>query len=178
MSYADVNDVKARAGVLASAFREGAAVGPAEIELYLQQTAGELDAYVGSHGFAVPVVDETASAALSSVNADMALLLAVEANWPGSSARDDVADFLTALRERVGGYRTALTAGNLAALLYLGAITVDTEQAGGGAASFWTTDAQSYEWWVAFSNRTWGAWTDPWGVPTTEAPAFHKNMRL
>lgn len=173
-----MTDVRARAGVLASAFREGNPVSDAEIESYLRATAGEIDAFVGSHGYPVPVTDDVASAALASANADMALELALEANWPGSAARDDVSDLLTAVQDRVKAYRTAMASGALAALLYLGATVPDTDQQGGGASSFWTQDAFQYDWWVRFVDRTWGPWADPWGVPTTQEPIFHRGMSL
>jgi hypothetical protein len=72
-AYAEVTDVLARAGVLAEAFEdERQPVGKAEIATFLAQTAGELNAAIGAVGYAVPVVDTIAAAALTSVNADMA----------------------------------------------------------------------------------------------------------
>lgn len=177
MAYAQTRDVLARAGSLKPAFADGQPVSPAEITVFLEQTAGEIDAFVGARGFGVPVTDLTAVAALASVNTDMALLLAIDANWPGSSARDDVADLRASIQGRVDGYLAGLAGGGLAALLYLGAQAAAAAQ--GGASDFWTTDGLTYEWWSRFVRSRWGAWGDPWGAPSFEASApFSKGMPL
>jgi hypothetical protein len=178
MAYGDVTGVLARAGALKAAFADGQPVATAELQQYLDDTSAKLDVGLGAHGVAVPVLDQTAKQALSAVNEDMALLYALDANWPGSSARDDVADLRAAVQARVDAYTAALDAGTLDVLLYLGALAAAGAVDPSGASSFWTKDALTYEWWSRFVDTRWGLWPDPWGVPTGEQPPFRKGMAL
>lgn len=176
--YAQLADLKARAGVLAKAW-PNPDVDDASLDTFLEQTAGELDAALGAAGFAVPVTDPVAVEALVSPNADMALLLAIDATWPGGSG--DVAALRQEVLERVQAYAQAVQDKDLPALLYLGA--QQAAEAYGGASNFWSEDGSTYEWWSRWAYR-YAGWTgsvhaiDPWGVPVSAGPAFTKGMRL
>jgi hypothetical protein len=171
--YADVDDVLARAGVLAPAWDDSTTPGTAEIEAFLRQTAGEIDAGIAGLGYATPIDDPVAVEALKGYNADKALLLAIDATWPGSSARDDIADFRTALAARVNAADQALAEGKLVAVLVLRS----GDQMDTGAANFWDEDGPAYSWWWDRLQR-WGSRgspNDPWG---TEGPEFYRGMSL
>lgn len=177
MAYAELKDVKARAGRLRSAWDESTDPGDAEIERFLIDVSAEVDAFIGSAGYAVPVTDPVAAPALRSLVADKALMLAVEATWPGGSGPDAVRDLHARLSERVAGYDRQVAAGSLPALLYLSSQTGATEE--GGAADFWTNEGADYEYWVRLTSVWPRFWTtDPWGLPASAQPEFRRGMKL
>ena len=169
IAYAEVEDVLARAGVLAKAWDDSTTPGYAEIESFLRTTAAEINAGIGARGFGVPVDDPVAAPALAGYNADKALLLALDATWPGSSARDDVADLRASILARVTLLDAALASGDLPAILVLAA--EQSAETIGGAASFWDTDAPTYSWWLE-RVQTWATW-DPSGA---SLPEFYRGM--
>jgi len=172
VGYAEVEDVLARAGVLAAAWDDSTTPGTAEIESFIRTTASEIDAGVAGRGYSAPVLDPVARPALAGYNADKALLLTLDATWPGTSARDDVASLRTAVQARVTAADAALASGDLAAVLVL-ATQAGAEQEG-GAANFWDEDGATYSWWLD-RLQSWNAPGDPWGV---EGPEFYRGMRL
>lgn len=178
ISYAEVQDVKSRAGVLSKAWSANSTPGDGDLEMFAQQVSDEMDARVGAAGFSVPVTDDIALRALVGVAADKALLLAIDATWPGSTG--DVKDLRDMILARVQAYDLAMQEGELAALLYLGATSAGAEQ--GGAANYWTEDAMQYEYWDRFATQVYGypRWslTDPFGVPAGQGPRFSRTMRL
>lgn len=168
VGYADVQDVLARAGVLAGAWDDSTTPGFAEIESFIRTTAREIDAGIGALGYPVPVTDPVAAPSLAGYNADKALLLAIDATWPGSSARDDVANLRTAIQARVDAADKLLTAGDLAAVLVLASEASSTQS--GGAADFWSEEGSTYTWWLdRFQN---------WTLSPSEQPEFYRGMRL
>lgn len=176
-AYAELVDVLARAGRLRTAWDESTDPSTSEIDGFLEQTAGELDAAIGARGYNVPVEDAVARKALIGVNADKALLLAIRATWPGGRASDAVKDLLDDVTRRVAAYDAALAAGNLAALLYLSATA--TGAAEGGASDFWSREGADYDYWERFVGY-WpaAAYVDPWGIPLSQAPQFTPERRL
>lgn len=177
MAYAEISDVLARAGRLRGAWDESTDPSTSEIEAFLEQAGGELDAAIGSRGYAVPVADAIAQKALIGVNADKALLLAIQATWPGGGG-DNVRELLTDVRERVRAYDAAIASGNLAALLYLSA-TATTGSDPGGGSDFWSREGADYDYWTRFVGY-WPALAaaDPWGIPASQAPQFTPERRL
>ena len=175
MAYATVPDVKSRAGVLAKAWGQDTQPGDTDLARFLDITAGEVDAFIGAQGYGVPITDEIAVGSLVGVNADEALLLAIDATWPGG--KGGVADLRAQVWERVQAYRQAAQDGDIAAVLYLGAQSA-TE---GGASNYWENDARNYQypWWAG---RV-GGWAfvmsvDPYGLPLTEGPRFTRTDRF
>src|SRR4051794_14435327 len=130
MSYADRDDVLARAGRLQDAWQTSTQPSLGDLDTFLDQTAAEVDALIAARGFATPVEDPIAVAALKGVNADRALLLALRATWPGGSGPTGVADLIRDVEARVSAYDAAIAAGDLPALLYLGS-TVAAQTEGG-----------------------------------------------
>lgn len=106
MAYATADDVLARLGILAPAFSETSNPSLNDLDSFLDTVAAEIDAGVASRGLGVPLENEPAEA-LVGVNADGALLLAIDARWPGGVGGDEVA----ALREDVTArFKTAMAA--------------------------------------------------------------------
>src|SRR5258707_16410 len=134
MSYATLDTLKSRAGVLARRWDDDTSPGTGDLQAFLDDTAAEIDAMVGGMGFTVPVTDPVAVAALSGWNADKALILALAATWPGGTGPQEVKDALAAVQARVTAYETALDKGGLAAIAYLRA---QETNAAAGAANFW-----------------------------------------
>jgi hypothetical protein len=177
VAYAALEDVLARAGRLRTAWDETTDPATSEIESFLEQEAGTLDAVIGSRGFAVPVTDPIAAKALIGVNADRALLLAIRATWPGGRGSDAVRDLLDDVKARVAGYDAAIAAGNLAALLYLSSQSSAAQE--GGASDFWTNEGADYDYWERFAGSYPNSWlSDPWGIPPSQQPQFSPGVRL
>lgn len=177
MSYADRNDVLARAGALQDAWGTGTKPSLGDLDTFIGQSQAEVDAMIASHGFAVPISDPVATPALAGIVADKALLLALRATWPGGSGPQAVSDLIHDVEARVAAYDTALVQGNLAALLYLASTSAAALE--GGAADFWTEDGVDYDYWVTLTAMWPRYWiTDPWGVPASQQPAFRRGERF
>lgn len=172
MSYATIETLKGRAGSLARRWDEGSQPGDADLEIYLSDTAAEIDAMVGGMGFSVPVTDTVAIAALAGWNADKALLLALPATWPGGSGPEAVKDAISAVQARVTAYETALDKGGLAAIQYLRAQEAD---AAAGASNFWDSE-RDYSPWIDDIDS--GSFIDYGGgllIRGPTGPEYHKN---
>jgi hypothetical protein len=89
-AYAEAAAVKARAGVLSSAWEEGSTPGPSEIDLFLGQVSRDLDAILRANNLYPP--DTVTAGALEGVTADGTLLLMIDATWPGAAGQDAVAE--------------------------------------------------------------------------------------
>jgi hypothetical protein len=177
MSYASRDDILARAGRLQDAWDETTQPSLGDLDLFLAQSAAEIDAWIGSRGFPVPVTDPTAAAALVSVNADKALLLALRATWPGGSGPDAVSDLIRDVEARVTAYDAAIAAGNLPALLLLSSTAAAGQE--GGASDFWTEEGAEYEYWSRLTAWFPQSWiTDPWGIPSSQQPEFRRGERF
>lgn len=96
MPYAQAAEVKARAGALAKAWTRDSTPGDAEIDLFLQQLSDEIDSLMSLRGVGLPLA-AALSGALGPVTADGALLLMLDATWPGEAGRASV----KALRDEV-----------------------------------------------------------------------------
>lgn len=144
MSYGTIDTLKSRAGVLARRWDDNSSPSNSDLQAYLDDTAGEIDAMVGGMGFSVPVTDQVAAKSLAGWNADKALVLALAASWPGGSGPEEVRDLLAAVRGRVSAYETALDKGGLAAITYLRAQETD---AAAGSANFWDAE-RDYSAWI------------------------------
>lgn len=133
MAYAEIADVRARAGRIAPAWDQSTTPGEADIERFLDDTASEIDAVIGSFGFTVPITDDPPVGALRRVNALGALSAALVATFPAGSG----AEAVTALREQVSAEydaeMTALAEGKHAVIVFLEAGT-----SAPGATDFWS----------------------------------------
>lgn len=180
MAYAQLADVKGRAGALADAWSQDSRPGDGDLERYLDAAAAELDAYIGSAGFGTPVTDLVAVAALRAVNADKALLVAIDATWPGDPA---VQQLRAAVAARVQAYDNEMASGSLPALLYLAASSADENIEGGD--DFWSREGlQDYidslygSLYASTSGSGRGWLMDSFGIPRTQQPEFRRGMRL
>lgn len=140
-AYAQLEDVKSRAGSLAVAFGENTDPALQDIETWLADVAAEIDAAVAGLGFDVPVENETAARALLGLNADGALILALEGRWPEEEGNRAASALLKAVRARFDRNWLALLDGKHPAIT---ALTAGGEAAIPSAGSTWddreTTD--------------------------------------
>lgn len=143
MSYATIETLKGRAGVLARRWDADSTPGDADLEIYLQDAAAEIDAKIGGMGFSVPVTDPVAAASLAGWNADKALLVALPATWPGGSGPQEVKDMIAAAQARVTAYEAASDKGGMAAIQYLRA---QESNAASGSANFWEQERDYSPW--------------------------------
>lgn len=172
MSYATIETVKGRAGRLADAWDANTQPGDADLEIYLSDTAAEMDAMIGGYGFQVPVVDTTASASLAGWNADKALLIALAATWPGGGGNQAVTDAIKATQARLTAYETALAAGGLSAIVYLRA---QEAQGASGVANFWDSERDYSPWLDDIQSGTFVDYGGGLLIRGPLGPEFHKN---
>jgi hypothetical protein len=167
MGYADVGDVKGRAGRLASAWDDQTQPSTGDIERFLQDAAGEIDAALAARGLATPLTDERARAALRGWNADAALLVALDGTWPGGTGGADVDALRTTIKERLTGYWAALASGDLPALALL---LVEAEGGAGNARSFWTDE-------TSYGRYPFGE-PEAWTLSPSLLPGVKRGMRF
>lgn len=134
MAYADVADIQARAGALASAWTAGSTPSTSDLATFLDDVAAEIDAYLGGLGLAAPATG-AAAAALKGVNVAGALLIALEASYPEgegpASASKQIDDLRTAYTAAV----EAIVDGTHPAVRLLEAGNVQDR-----ASSFWENE--------------------------------------
>lgn len=123
MAYAVLDDVKARAGVLAGAWTDDSHPSNTDIEAFLDQTAAEIDALLISRNLTPPAPASPAAEALLGMNADAALVLALEATYPEASGPASASKELDSVRARVTAASKALLDGTSAAIALLEATT-------------------------------------------------------
>lgn len=135
MAYADVAALKGRAGRLAGAWTSTSEPSDADLERFLDAVAAELDAVFASMGFGVPIEDITAAGALEGLNAAAALLIAIDATWPGGAGGAEVAALRDDLRAQVKAAMDAIAAGT-----YQAVVVLTSGSAGQGANNFWSKE--------------------------------------
>lgn len=173
MAYAELSDLKARAGVIAQAWGDNTQPKDADLERILQQVASELDMFIGGAGYSVPLQDPVAIAALVAINADKALLVAIDGTYPGD--KSNVTELRSSVKARVEAYDKAIASGDAAILLYLGQTA--SGQFEGGATDFWTLDGWSDYYWSVYGYE-WPYGGDQFGNAPTQRPFFRKGMAL
>lgn len=139
MAYADLAAVKGRAGALSNAW--GAATKPSDGDItgFLTDISSEIDALIAARGYTLPLAGSPAALALKGVNADGALVLALEATFPEGSGPASAGKTLDDARDRYTAAYNALLAGTLPALALL--------ESGAGApsaSSFWSNEGDSF----------------------------------
>lgn len=138
MAYAARSDVLARAGKFASAWSATTSPSLTDIDGFITDIAAVLNVAIAQHGITTPVTDPTAVAALKGINADGALLLALEPTFPGDTGPSAAQDFIERIETR---YTAALDAieGEDSDIID---ILIGHTEATVGADSLWTsTDA-------------------------------------
>jgi len=132
VAYANLSAVTARAGALARAWTAESAPSFSDIEGFLDDVAAEIDALVAARGLTPPLAGSAAANALRGVNADGALVLALEATYPETSGPSSAAKTLDDARRRYEQAVEALTTGTHPAVAVLEA-SADAPS----ATSFW-----------------------------------------
>lgn len=176
MPYCEPEDVKARAGRLKDAWGDTTPVTDGDLERFIRDAGATVDVALAAHKYEAPSQDPKVLAALVPVVADIALLTAIEATWPGGSGGSSVNDMRAAVAKRVEAYVAGLANGDIGFLVYLSSIE---EGGGSGAAAFWE------------SERGYSSWIDDWNsgrvivdaagelvIRSPIGPAFHKDMKL
>lgn len=135
MAYADIAAVKVRAGRLSAAWTEASTPGDTDIEMHLEITVAEIDAVLGARGVTPLPTTGLAAASLEGLNADMALVLMIDATWPGQGSTEGV----EAIREQAIARRDAAWAtlidGTHPALIYTDSLTGAVS-----ATDFWSEE--------------------------------------
>lgn len=139
MAYASLPHVKSRGGRLAGAWTETSTPGDADIEVFLDQIAGEIDAALAGHGIGLPLDAAGVPArALEGLNADGALVLAIEGSWPGGRGNDEVKAIYDSAKARYNTAWTALQSGKHVAVVL--AIDTEGEAGAGDGDNFWSAE--------------------------------------
>jgi len=136
VAYADIAATKVRAGRLAKAWTEASTPGEPDIEHHLGTTAAEIDAILAAKGSTLPL-DAAGPAALSlaGLNADMALVLMIDATWPGQGSSEGVREIREQVIERRDLAWERLIDGTHPAIVY-----TDSLASSPSATDFWTEE--------------------------------------
>jgi hypothetical protein len=135
LAYAAFTDVQARAGRVAAAFSvTGRRPNQADVESFLDDVASEINARLRSRGFDPALLDKPAELALRGTNADGALVLALEAAFPGGVPAD-VEKVYTGARDRYNASLGLLESGRHAAFVF-----VESASGSPSGSSLWSDD--------------------------------------
>jgi hypothetical protein len=166
MAYADLAALKARAGALARAWGESTSPSDTDLEMWLDEVAGEIDQIVAMHGYTTPV-GEPAASALLDINASEALYRALLATFPSDSGPGAADGLLSRLSARLYGAHRGdtglwgqLVSGSHPTLVALG-VGVTT-----GLSSLATSEP---------AYPTWADWIHDYWYPV-QAPVARRNM--
>lgn len=135
MAYATLQAVRARAGALAGSWTDSSTPSSEDVETFLENVASEIDALLNARGLTPPTLGSPAADALVSVNADGALVLALEATFPESSGPSSAGKTIDGARTRYSAAQAALVAGTHPVVLLLEAANVQSR-----ASSFWENE--------------------------------------
>jgi hypothetical protein len=171
-AYAELADVQARAGRLAPAWTQTSKPGTSDIEIFLAQTAALIDAALGSLGLTLPLdASSPLRGALTGLNADMALVLAIEGSWPGGAGNDETNAILEAARSRIAQMWTTDDDGRIVIAIPGIEGVIDTTSA--DASDFWSENPDYGL--IVEIPPTVGLW--PFGNPFL-APEVARGMRF
>lgn len=138
MAYCATTDVQARAGILLDDLTANPT--SAELDGMIVDAAAMLDGFMAGGGYAIPVTNPVAVAALHATNTDGALVLALEARFVGTSGDGGApSPILVGARARWSMAIALLSKGLHPAQLILGQSTGELL-----AGSFGADDADGY----------------------------------
>lgn len=133
--YADLNLLRARAGRLAGAWTLDTDPDEADLERFLAEASAQLDLELGGQAIETPVTDSNGAKVLSGIAADGALVMALEATWPGGGGRPDVTALRDGAQARWDAALAAIRDGTSALVTFLttaGGVTAEP-----AASCFW-----------------------------------------
>lgn len=133
MAYASIEDVQARAGAIRRAWTSTSTPSLDEIEAFLDTAASRIDLLLTARGYGTPAAASYAEA-LREPNADRALVLALDATFPGGAAPAEVDKLRDAAEARWEDEIGKLEDGTHPVILAL--LGADSPQ----ASSLWTTE--------------------------------------
>lgn len=160
MSYAEITDVDARLGKLKAALSQDSSPSRGDAERLLEQVSDELDAYIGSAGFDVPLASDSAGyKALTALVADTVAAQIVVGLFPNEEGPAAAKALLRTLEARsLGGWKLIQNGTHPAVLVI---------EAGGGGTS-------ADDFWSAEPNYGATDWVDPQPNPSL-APAITRD---
>ncbi len=140
MPYAEFAHVKARAGYLSGAWDEQSKPSDTDVTGFLSDIAGEIDAAIIGLGIAAPTEGSAAAKALLGMNADGALMLALDATFPAGEGPSAATELQSRLASRYDKAWERLLSGKHPATTAPEA----TDEGGNdqGASSFWTENPE------------------------------------
>ena len=169
MAYADLASLLARAGRIAPAWDNDTDPDLADLERLLDDVAAEIDAELAARGIGVPATGAAAQALLG-MNADGALVLALEATFP--EAKGGVVSGMAILEGARGRYQYAVDSirnGTHSVIRLLESGSAATA----GASSFWETESETYG---MVGSEAVTEWSSVTGNPRV-APGVYRDQR-
>lgn len=168
MAYAEVAHMRARAGYLADAWTEESRPSTTDLAVFLSDVSSEIDAALTGLGLDPPDADTTGALALRGINADGALLLALDATFPAGEGPAAATELQKAIRARYDTSWALLLAGKLAAVVAIQAGTPDVL----AASDFWSRNP-------TYGTEPWPDPEDPYKSPNPALdPAVYRGMSL
>jgi hypothetical protein len=169
-SYATLADVKARAGVIGDAWGPATTPSDSEITSFLDNVADEVSALIESHGLTAPAAGTDSAKALVNLNANGALVLALEAAFPDQDGPSSPPAIYDRVSKRFEGEMKLLLSGKHPALTLL-----ESGSAAPTASSFWSDEPEygALSW--PLSDWPGRAATTPDTNPAL-APAFRRGQ--
>jgi hypothetical protein len=133
MAYAELADLRARAGKVGVAWDLDTLPGDPDLDRLLDMAASEIDALLAARGYTVPLTDVTAQEALRSLNTAGALLKALGATMPADTTAADVRELRRDARTEWNDGLKALATGEAGVVAYLESLAGSPP----GASDFW-----------------------------------------
>jgi hypothetical protein len=134
VAYATLEQVIARAGALSSAWDDNSLPSLGDIVQFLADVSSEIDALLGARGLTAPA-GSTAALALAPLNADGALVVALQATFPETRGPAAATQTIAGAQARYEEGMAALLDGSHPALALLEAGNVAAR-----ASSFWENE--------------------------------------
>jgi len=123
-----------RAGKIGAAWGETTTPSYGDLDMFLAEVGDEIEAALVTRGAGLPL-DATASGAIRGLNADGALILAIEATWPSDTGPQTAKEILRGARDRFEKGMDAIRDGSHTVVLYLGSLGTPL-----GSSDFWSTE--------------------------------------
>jgi hypothetical protein len=136
-SYADVEAVQARAGVLSTAWTATSSPSLTDIAGFLDDIAAEIDAALGGRSLTAPAAGSVAANALKNGNALGALVLALQATFPEGSGPASASKQIDSARAEYEALMAAIMDGTHPAVRLL-----EAGAASARATTFWHNEPQ------------------------------------
>jgi hypothetical protein len=132
-AYADASHVKARAGYLGGAWTEESEPAFQDLDGFVREVADEINAAISGLGYTLPTDGSAAALALRGMNADGALLIALDATYPAGDGPQAATQLQERIERRYEKAWERLLAGQHPATT----VSEVSDSAAAGATDFW-----------------------------------------